>query len=476
MGLFKTLLNQVKATAGYQQSFEELLSNKDVARAIAMMKDYSEEALKNLTEYNEAEHNVMKRRDKPIFIKGVYKGTRKKWKLPISYQKYINEISVSFLLGKEPLWLNNSQEEELADYYKNFVDLVNEIKLNSRLKEAKRMSGAEGSCALLFHIYRENNESKIRLKVLCRKYGDEILAIKDQYGKMQSFAWSYYLTEDNNQTVKHVDIYTSEKIYRCKRKPLGWDVKEVENFLGKIPCILFEQEKEWDGQQPLIGRIEDMESKEADINDKFANPALVATEEIINDLPDRNKDEANLFILKNGGSVSYLTMNEASESKENQFKRLDKHILTKSFTPDLDPEKLKELGNISGKTLEKIMFLGKMKADKRKETWDDYMERIANILKAFLGNIANIKDKEKYDKLIIGHEFQDLFTADGSDVIADLSKQFNDGALSRKTYLERSYLISNAQAENERLKEDEAEAIERQKRMNKIDVFEEGAE
>ena len=56
-------------------------------------------------------------------------------------------------------------------------------------------------------------------------------------------------------------------------------------------------------------------------------------------------------------------------------------------------------------------------------------------------------------------------------MLADLSKQFNDGALSRETYIELSYLVKDAKTEIERLKAEEAAAMERQMEMNKMDVF-----
>ena len=73
--------------------------------------------------------------------------------------------------------------------------------------------------------------------------------------------------------------------------------------------------------------------------------------------------------------------------------------------------------------------------------------------------------------MVLGHEFQEPFGEDVSELLADLSKQFNDGALSRETYVEMSYLVKDAKAELERIKQEEAEALERQQELNKVDVF-----
>lgn len=286
---------------------------------------------------------------------------------------------------------------------------------------------------------------------------------------MTSFAWGYYLTEVGGNTVYHVDIYTKETIYRAKRGKVGWEVVTISNPIGKIPVLLFEQNPEAADVQPMIDRVEMMESVDADVNDRFANPAMVATAEILNSLP-KAEEEAKLFILKNGGEVKYLTWDQASQSKTNQFERLDKHILSKSFTPNIDFDNMKSLGNLSAKAIRKVMLLAVIKADKHKEKHDDYMNRHASLMKAIMANVLDYTHKAEHDALVVSHSFQEPFGDDVSEMLADLSKQFNDGALSRETYIELSYLVKDAKTEIERLKAEEAAAMERQMEMNKMDV------
>ena len=76
-----------------------------------------------------------------------------------------------------------------------------------------------------------------------------------------------------------------------------------------------------------------------------------------------------------------------------------------------------------------------------------------------------------YDALELGHKFQEPFGDDVSEMLADLSKQYNDGALSRETYLELSYLVKDSKAEMERLKAEEELRLEQQKELNRMDVF-----
>jgi hypothetical protein len=473
MGLLNVLTNEVKAAVGYQQNFKELLTSKDVSRALNFMRDHSAFAAKAIMEYNVDYHEIMQRNDKAVFDKkGNFLRWQKRWKIPIPYQVFINEIALVFLYGRPVKWLQESEGTDEA--FEAYKDMLKEIRFDAHVREAKRVAGSEGTAAILYHIYRdEENKPRLLLNVLSKSNNDELYTIKDQYKKLQAFGWGYTLTEAGGKSVVHIDIYTPEAIYRCKRGSIGWEVLAMQNPIGKIPVIIFEQELEHNGVQPMINRVENMASVDADVNDRFANPAMVATAEVLNSLP-KAEEEAKLYILKNGGEIKYLTWDDASESKKNEYERLDKHILSKSFTPDVDFNNMKSLSDVSAKALKQMMMLAVIKAEKRKETHDEYMDRAKNLLLAIMGNVLDYPNKSQYEEVKIGHEFQEPFGEDVSATLSDLLKQFGAGALSLQSLLEQSYLVKNAKNELDRIKQDQAEAIERQREMNKMDVFGEG--
>lgn len=472
MSIIQSITNNIKAAVGYQQSFDELLTSKDVTRAVAMMTSHSEKALRHLKEYEVSTHKVMEREDRAVYDKkGKFLRWSKRNKIPIPYQKFINEIALVFLYGRPVKW---TQQSDSTDYsYNYYKELMSEIRFDSAVREAKRTAGAEGVSAILYHVYREEatQTPKLLLNVLSKKNGDDIYTIKDQYKRLRAFAWGYYLTEQGNRTIHHIDIYTADTIYLCKRGAVGWDVDARPNPIGKIPVLLFEQEPEHADVQPLIEKIENSESVEADVIDRFANPTMVATSEILNSLP-KQEEEAKLLILKNGGNVSYLTWNEASESKRNQFERMDKHILSKSFTPNIDFDNMKSLGNLSAKAIRKVMLLAVIKAARHKDKHDGYMSRHASLMKAIMGNVLDYAHRAEHEALKLGHEFQEPFGDDVSELLADCSKQYNDGAMSRETYVELSYLIKDAQAEIARIKAEQQENLKQQMALQRMDAFE----
>lgn len=217
MGLLNIISNEVKAAIGYQQNFADLLTAKDVTRALSMMKAHAEEAANNLREYKIDTHKVMERKDRAVYDKkGNFLRWSKRWKIPIPYPQFINEISLVFLYGRPVKWQQLSTGTDYA--FQNYKDWLNEIHFNAKVREAKRLAGAEGISAILYHVYRDSdNKPSLLLNVLSRENNDDIYTIRDQYKRITAFAWGYYLTEAGNNTVYHVDIYTKETVYRAKR-------------------------------------------------------------------------------------------------------------------------------------------------------------------------------------------------------------------------------------------------------------------
>jgi len=470
MGIFNVFQNKVKAAVGYQQNFTELLAAKDVTRALAYMQYTGGRADKNLKEYDVSQHKISTRKPKAIFDKkGNFLRWQKRWKIPIPYQAYINEVALVFLYGRPVKWIQKSEGTD--DAFESFKSCMERIRFDSAVREAKRCAGAEGTSAILFHCYRnKKGVADLRLNVLSKSNDDDIYFIKDQYKRLVAFAWGYSLTDAGHKSVYHVNVYTDNNIYMCVRQSMGWDVTIMQNEVGKIPVLLMEQEVEYHGAEPMIDRIETMESVDADVNDRFSNPALVADAEILNSLP-KQEEEAKMYVVKNGGSLKYLTWDDASESKKNEYSRLDKHILSKTFTPNIDMETLKGLGNVSAKAIQKIFLLAEIKADKRKEQHDGYMNRVSNLMLTILGNVIDYKNKAKYEELQLSHEFQQPFGEDVSDELADVLKQYQAGAMSLQTAIEKSYLIRNSQLEMERIKKEQAASLAQQLKINKTDVF-----
>lgn len=471
LNFIENFLNRLRASNGYQQSFEEKVQAGDIDGALSLMETHNLRVAKAIQEYDMDKHQVMQRQDKPVFdAKGHFKGWVKRWKLALGYHQYINEIALVFMYGRPVKWTQESDNTDKA--FEAYTKFIKDTHFNSKVREAKRLAGSETQSALLFHCYRgKDGKAKCLIKVLAKSLGDDLYFIRDQYDRLLYFARGYYLTEAVGGNTYHVDIYMDDVIYHCKRGGNRWVVEQEKNFIGKKPVILFEQEVEWHGAQPLMDRQEMQKSKTADVNDYFADPALVATADVVQGMPDKDS-EVKLYILSNGkGKLEYLTPDTASELKKQEMEDNERHIMRDTFTPNIDVDSMLKLTNVSAKALRQLMVLATIKADHRKEKHEEYMTRTSSLILAIMQNVTNIELAGEISQLEVGHEFQEPFMEDVAEVINNLTKARDAGGLSEETLVEMNPLIHNTTKEKARIKQEQEQKQEKEAQMFKQDMF-----
>lgn len=469
MVLFDILRNSMNSILGRKQEFDELLALGDIDAVRSQMTTNGAQALAAMKEYNIRTHSVMLREDKILTDK---KGKMRKKvsvaKLPIPYQQYINEIALVFLYGRPVKWSQLSDGTDAV--FDKFQDVIKRTRFDSKIRECKRIAGAETESAMLFRVFKDDKtgEPDVQIRVLAKSKGDDIYTRFDQYENLISVAWGYRVREKENKVVEHFDIFTPEIIYRCKHGMLGWDVEEEPNLIGKIPIILFQQEKEWHGVEPLIEREEMIASRTADTNDYFAEPIAVFDADAIKNLPEKDAVGKSLYVKsgqKTTDAMHYVTWDSAPESKKDEIEWLQNQILTNSFTPHITLDTLKSLSTLSAKALRTVMMLADIKASKRKEKHDELLDRTASLVLAIIGNVLDVSLHGQCEQASIGHEFQEPFGEDVSDDIDNILKAYDGGIQSRETSVEQNPLVKDVTRELERLK---AEQEERQQQQMSI--------
>lgn len=465
MDLFK---NYVNALTGTNQEFEELLAAKDISGAKDKMVTHQDRALDALREYNTFTHEIMKREDKIVTDKkGNFLRKEPVWKLPIPYPVYINEIALVFLYGRPVKWTQVSEGTDEA--FAKYLDVIKRTRFNSKIRQCKRMAGAETESAMLFRVFKdEDGNPDVQIRVLAKSKGDEIYTRFDQYENLVSFAWGYYTKEKGDKIVYNFDIYTKDVIYRCQKQSLGWEVNEESNFIGKIPVLLFQQEKEWHGVEHLIYREEAIASRTADTNDYFADPIAIMSAEIIKNMPEK-KEAAKLLVTNDKDGVDkaarYLTWDNAPQSKKDEIEWLQDQILSKTFTPKIGLDTLKSLSALSGKALRTVMLLADIKAARRKETHDELLDRAASLITAIIGNVLDVSLHSQCENLRVAHEFQEPFGEDVADSIENIIKSIDGGIMSTETGVELNPLVKDSHRENERLAKEKDEASKQQNNL-----------
>lgn len=468
MSIITFFANKFRSALGIDQTFDKLLENKDIDNLIRLMQDRSVDVEKALKEYDVKQHAIMSRADKIIKnAEGQTIRVEKQWKLPIPYQKFINEIALVFLYGQPVKFSQKSENTDKA--FDAFKDLIKSLRFDSRIRECKRIAGAETESALLLHVFRnEDNKPEALLKVLAASKGDELKPLFDMYDRMTAFGRGYYLNDDGKARY-HFDIFTKDQIFRCKKQDLGWEVLPEANPIRKIPVIYFRQDTEHGDVQNLIEREEYIASLTADVNDYFASPAVVITADIWDNLPE--KGEPGKLFVKNSkeGDVSYLTVDSVPELKKMEVEYLQKQILSKSFTPNIDFDTMKGLTNISGKALKQMMILAEIKANKHKEYHDEMIDRFINVLIAAIANVLNIQLKGECANLIIDAQFQSPFGEDVAETIKNLIDSIDGGLMSEETGRELNPLVTDSAAETIRIEKER-----KAKRETEGEVFGQG--
>jgi len=468
MGFFDILRNSINSVAGRKQEFDELLASKDISAIKEQMTTRQDLITDALKDYNTFSHAVNFREDKIITdAKGNFIRREPVWKIAIPFPVYINEIALVFLYGRPVKWSQSSDGTDNA--FAAFQDVIKRTRFNSKIRQAKRLAGAETESALLWRVYKdENNVPDVQIRVLAKSKGDDIYVRWDEYENIISVGWSHYIKEANNQTVEHFDLYTKEMIYHCRRMSLGWEVTEEQNLVGKIPIILFQQEKEWAGSERIGHRVESMASRTADTNDYFADPMAIMNVDVVKNMPE--KKDANKLLLAKGidgvdKAAKYLTWDNAPQSKKDEMEWLEDKLLTMTFTPKISLETLKSVSQLSAKALSTVMLLADIKASKRKETHDELLDRTASLITAIIGNVLDVSLKGECDKLVVDHEFQQPFADDIADAITNIDKALTGGFLSNETAVALNPLVKDAKTELDKIK---AESAERQKLQNDL--------
>lgn len=468
MSIINSITNLFNATVGRNQDFEQLIAAKDITRVMSLMDSHQLEAEEAMKEYDPKTHLIMERKDKVLKdLAGRRKGTLTRWKLPVGYPVYINEISLVFLFGQPVKWKQKSEGTD--EGFQAYTDLLKRMHFNSKIRQCKRLAGSETESAMLFRVYRNSrNEPDCQIRVLARSKGDEIYTRWDVYENLITFAWGHYSKDAAGKTAYHLDIFTDTTIYHCQRGTFGWEVEEEDNPIGKIPVIYFRQRKEWDGVEELINREEYVASRRADTNDYFSDPYLVLKAALLKSMPDKEVENKTLVASDNVEDVSkmasFLTWDGQNESKKDELEWLRHHILTKTFTPDIDWSQFKGMSQMSGKALKQMMLLADIKATKHKENYDEMLDRTASLVVSIMANVLYISKSEyKLDQLECDHEYQEPFGEDIAETIKNINEAIDGGTMSEESGIEQNPLVKDKVQEKERIRKQKEEAAQQQR-------------
>lgn len=454
--IWTILQNSYKNAAGIDRDLMQLLSDRDIDRAKNIFQNRDDYVRKAISEYNPGEHDIMRRPDKLRKNKEPYITQ----KLPRGWQRYINEVSLFFLLAKPVVWRENEASETTEEAFKSFRKFVKDIRFDVRMRELKRIAGSETEAALIFHLYDDDGKPAVSAMVISLSLGYTIRPLFDQYKNLVAFAYGYYLKE-NGKIVEHFDILTKENTYRCKHgsNSLSWEVEAVPNPIGKICAIYCRQPKEWEGIEARIKRDEYTDSKTADVNEYFADPTVVATADVLEHLSDPETVGRVVRLSDEKAKFGYVEPPTSIEMKEHEKRGLRESILVDSFTPDFTYESMKGSGSLSGEAMKRALILGFIKRDLRMEIYDEIVDRAKNVILAIMSNVTHVALRSQIAQMNIEHEFSEPFEDDTSAVWQSVGRAYTDGVMSLETAI-KTMGVASPVGEIERIRADRQEREE----------------
>lgn len=442
-----TLFKNITLNAlGVERDLYQLLEDKDVTRAISLMKDNDADVDNALKEYYPQKHKIMERKNKPRKNMSPYITC----KLPRALQRYINEVELSFLFGNPMLWEREDGDEEA---YTLFLNFIKSSRFNSTMRKVKRIAGSETEAAKLYHIYR-NNENEVFIKpvVLARSTGYKLRPLFDQYGELVAFGYGYTVKNANGKNIEHWDIQTPQMIFECSHDALiGWNVTARPNPTGKINILYYQQRKAWDGVEPRIERIEDTDSKIGDTNNMFAEPIAFATADVVEMMKDPDSS-GKLIKGTKDARFEYINPPAASELRDSEKRDLMDSVLFDSFTPNLSVEALTAMsGELSGVAVKRLMSLGYLKRSNLMEIYEEMVDREKNIIIAAL-KVQHPEMANKLDTLKIKFTFAEPFDEDKHTEWSSITGLYAGGLVSLERAVEMLSLTNSPQEEVDKIR------------------------
>lgn len=436
---------------GAKRDLLQLLADGDVGTAISRMQDHDIEVDFAVKEYNPETHEVNWREDK--YVKG--ERPYRTEKLSRTRQRYINEVELFFLLGNPIEWEKKEGDDEA---FAMFTDYLSQIHFNAKIRECKRLAGAETESAFCFHFYQEEGKVQAIPYVAARSKGYKLREMFDQYGRLTAGAVGYTIS-NNGLSEEHWDVFTDDTNFYCSRRGLGWDVQPYPNPTGKINMVYFRQPKAWDGVERRIEREEMLDSRIGDTNNYFADPIAAATADVINSMPKRNKVGKLIQLTGSNSKFEYINPPQNSEIRRSEKEDLANSILFDTFTPDMSSEAMRSVATLTSVGIKRALVLGYIKRANRMEIYEEMIGRLKNVIVSVLKEL-HPEYATRLDKLEIGFSFAEPFTDDRKEMWSSIGNLYGQGVLSLETAVQLLALTDAPVEEVQRIKDANEKAKE----------------
>lgn len=384
----------------------------------------------------------------------------------LAIQRLIINRAVSFIFGNPPKYTATTENDTQNEIIKAFHKVLSGVKVNSIDRRVARAVLGFKECAeywypvgnpdVMKNAYGFKSPYKLRCVLWSPAFGDVLYPYFDATGDMVAFSREYTRKDDGIKTSQFFETFTDEEHCIWENGSDGFKVLDgypKANPIGKIPVVFGHQDQfETENVDALVDRLETLLSNFADTNDYHAAPKIFVTGQING---WSKKGESGAVIEgEDGATMQYVSWQSAPESVKLEIETLLKMIYTITQTPDISFDAVKGL-NVSGIAL-KLMFMdAHLKVQDKREIFDEYLQRRANIIKAYLAKM-NIAWENDIEGLDIEPEIVPyMLTSEIDEINMWLAANGNKPLVSHKESVKGASLTSDPDADFDQIKSEQ---------------------
>jgi SPP1 family phage portal protein len=387
-------------------------------------------------------------------------------RVKLAIQKIIIRRAVSFCFGN-PVVYNATPANGKQTIILNALNRILQDNKSNSLDRmvAREMFSYKEVAEIWYPVEHPNRDygfpsrMKLRCAVMRPSEGHVLYPYWDEFGDLIAFSRAFTRVDGENRLTNYFETYTAEENYLWKQTGGGWELEPgypKQVAIGKIPVVYGRQDAfETEDVDSLIDRLELLLSNFADTNDYHAAPKIFVKGELRGF--SRKGETGAILEGEEGADAKYLEWSSAPESVRLEIETLLRMVYMISQTPDISYDGVKGLGALSGVALKLLFMDAHLKVQDKREVLDAYLQRRANIIKAYIAKLDASLEKE-CDELMIEPEITPYMPNDEL-VQVQVWTVANGGKplISQRASVKAANLVQNPEADYDQILQ-EAEA------------------
>ena len=243
---------------------------------------------------------------------------------------------------------------------------------------------------------------KLKCKTFSPMSGVTLWPLIDEQGEMYAMSFEYTRKVKDTFTT-YFETFTADRHFIWKKgEDSEWEVQTngEEISIGKIPAIyIYRFAPVWEGLTGIRSEIEYALSRHSDILAYNSAPILKVAGSIVGE--EQKGETRRIYRVSEGGDVSYVSWAQSNKALEYYINTLLNMFFMQAQMPDISFSNMRSLGNIGYDARKTLFADAHLKIGDESGAWIEFLEREANIIKAFLKKLNVGFSEDDIDSVFI---------------------------------------------------------------------------